>query len=352
MKKNTFKKAISAVAVSALALTASSVSAFAAITDKGVEYGLDPKDGSAAAVKPHAVVTKEVLKADEAANKIVKVTIDIEGAEGTDVKKGYCTTGFHVYWDDRLTVVPDEDLEINAVSGNAITSLGKAVENNGANGLMLATDGSADLGLKGTMWTIQLKVPADAKAGDVYPIDIAYQWDPSKGDLFTDNKDSAQGKLMQAYFFTKGINSATNPSDDPYLVSAGATFADGYIAVEGPEETTTTTTSTAAPGTTTTAPASSTSTAAPGTTTTAPASSTSTAAPGTTTTAPASSTSTAAASSTGADSSSTAKTTTGKSGSDNKKSDSPKTGVTGVGVAAAGLAVAIGTAFALKKKED
>ena len=35
-----------------------------------------------------------------------------------------------------------------------------------------------------------------------------------------------------------------------------------------------------------------------------------------------------------------------------KTTDSPKTGVTGVGVAVAGLAVAVGTAFALKKKED
>ncbi len=198
------------------------------LQDKSKPYELSPKDGSDAITKPKLEVTKKVFtSAEEAAGQVVKIELIISGAE-----KKYCTTGFHVYWDDRLTVVPDEDLEINAVSGNAITLLGRAFENNGANGLMLATYGSADSGLKGTMWTIQLKVPADAKAGDVYPIDIAYQWDPSKGDLFTNNKDDEQGKLMQAYFFTKGINSSQNPSTDPYLIAAGVAFADGYIAID------------------------------------------------------------------------------------------------------------------------
>ena len=314
MKKNTLKKAISAVAVSALALTASSVSAFAAITDRGMEYSLDPKDGSAATNKPVITATKKIFNTpDEAAGQVVTISIDVSGVADAS----FCTTGFHVYGDDRLEV--QEFRKAYAKTGDAIGSLSPAQEKNGANGVMLTTMGTGDDGYPGTMWTIDLKVPANAEKGDVYPIDIAYQWDPSKGDLFTDNKDTAQGKLMQAYAFTQGTNSSSNPSTEKYLVKAGATFADGYIAIKDDDpETTTTTTSTSSTTTTT------------GSTTSANAEST-----------------TGAAQSTGA------QTTTAKSNSsDNKKTDSPKTGVTGVGVAVAGLAVAVGTAFALKKKED
>ena len=107
-----------------------------------------------------------------------------------------------------------------------------ATENNGANGVFVASGAVGDYGYDGAMCTIDLKIPACAKNGDVYPIDIAYQWDPSKGDLFTNNKDDEQGKLMQAYFFTEGINSSQNPSTDPYLIAAGVAFADGYIAID------------------------------------------------------------------------------------------------------------------------
>mgnify|MGYP003320904214 CR=1 FL=1 len=133
-----------------------------------------------------------------------------------------------------------------------------------------------------------------------------------------------------------------NPNTDPVL--ADYKFAEGYIQVDGavtePTTTSTTqiTTTTAAPTTTTTAAPTTTTTAASTTTTVSSAVSTTT---------------TVAESSTAADSTSTTKaqSTTTKKGS-GKSSDSPKTGVTGVGVAVAGLAVAVGTAFALKKKED
>nr|MCR5730300.1 NPXTG-anchored protein [Ruminococcus sp.] len=46
------------------------------------------------------------------------------------------------------------------------------------------------------------------------------------------------------------------------------------------------------------------------------------------------------------------KTTKNKTTTKGKAQDSPVTGVAGVGVAAAGLAIAVGTAFALRKKED
>ena len=70
-----------------------------------MEYGLDPKDGSAATNKPVITATKKVFDtAEEAAGATVQVTIDVSGvADGS-----YCTTVFHVYWDDRLEVVENK----------------------------------------------------------------------------------------------------------------------------------------------------------------------------------------------------------------------------------------------------
>ena len=319
MKKNSLKRAFTAVAATALALTASSVSAFAALENNGMEYNLTPKDGSASELKPTLEVTKVVGKASELAGKNVTVEFKVSGVDGK-----YATTGYHIYWDDRLAVVPAKT-GAYAKKGEALADVDATkAENNGANGVFVACSSSADYGYDGVMWTVELTVPADAKAGDVFPIDVAYEIDNESGtgDLFTQNKPNTDtAKLMQAYFFTQGIN---NQASDPYLVKAGATFAEGYIALEEEEETTTTTTTT--------------------TTTSAT----------TTTTSAKTTTSASTTSGTGTSSSTTAQTTTTKkgSGSGSKTTDSPKTGVTGVGVAVAGLAVAVGTAFALKKKED
>ena len=308
MKKNSLKRAFTAVAATALALTASSVSAFAALENNGMEYNLTPKDGSASELKPTLEVTKVVGKASELAGKNVTVEFKVSGVDGK-----YATTGYHIYWDDRLAVVPAKT-GAYAKKGEALADVDATkAENNGANGVFVACSSSADYGYDGVMWTVEFTVPADAQAGDVFPIDVAYEIDNESGtgDLFTQNKPNTDtAKLMQAYFFTQGIN---NQASDPYLVKAGATFAEGYIALE--EETTTTTTTTSATTTTTSA---------------------------------------STTSGTGTSSSTTAQTTTTKkgSGSGSKTTDSPKTGVTGVGVAVAGLAVAVGTAFALKKKED
>ena len=328
MKKNTLKRAFSAVAASALALTVSSVSAFAAISDKSSEYNKDPKDGSTAASKPVVEVTKKVFDdATSAQGQTVTVTVKL-GGENVDAK--YCTTGFHIQWDDRLTVVPSRTgnyAKAAAGDDSAIGELGSEQQQNGTNGVFVCTMGKADAGFTGDMWSIDLQVPADAKAGDVFPIDVYYDaaGEGGRADLFTNNADDNEGKLMQAYFFTKGINNASNPNTDPLL--ANATFAEGYIAVKDtpvPTTTEATTTTTTAASTTTTTAATTTTTAADTT-----------------------------ASTTAADTTTKAQTTTKKdNGNGSKTTDSPKTGVTGVGVAVAGLAVAIGTAFALKKKED
>ena len=121
---------------------------------------------------------------------------------------------------------------------------------------------------------------------------------------------------MQASAFVKGIYnedrafgaSAANVEKVAALANINTTM-DAYVAIadEEPVETTATT-ATAAPSSSTTA--------ASGATTSAKASSST------------------------------------KSATTTKAADAPKTGVAGCGVAVAGLAVALGTAFVLRKKED
>ena len=183
------------------------------ISDNGDKY-IFTDDVDSAKSKPVINVSKTTIDADSAKGKIVNVDIDISGK---NIDKKFCTTGFHIFWDDRLTLVP-VDSKTPAYAGNAINGMSyEMVIINEKNGLMFATCDSADNGISGNLLTLQFKLPDNAKSGDVYPIDIAYQSKPLMSDLFTNNKDDSDGRLMQAWFFTKGINSADNPSDDSLL---------------------------------------------------------------------------------------------------------------------------------------
>jgi hypothetical protein len=362
MKKNSLKKVLAGAAVTAMAASMASMTAFA-----DAQNGYDMAKIQSSAVQPKITVTKEVLTLEEAkANPTRTISISVEGANAK-----YCSTGMHFYYDNRLEAVKDPFGRVNVGKGPAINYL-SAVEykedptavdynttDNKFGGVFFSTAGNADMGLDGVMFTLEFTIPDDAKEGDVYPFNILYRENEYGTDLFAAKaKTEESSKLMQAYAFTLGINSPQNlyasSADEPANVKAvmDGTEYDGYIAIEGPAETTTTTTT--APATTTT-----TTTAAPVVTTTkAPATTTATAAPVTTTEAPASSTTAAPGS--------TAKTTGGKTTAKTtakatakttakttaKATNAPKTGVAGVGVAAAGLAIAVGTAFVLRKREE
>ena len=221
-------------------------------TDSYNSGTLDPEDSE---VKPHLDVTKMyIADPSDAAGKIVTVKFDLSGA---NLK--YASSAFHVYWDDRLELITERN-NIFAEKGRAISDLSVLQKPAAKNGVFLCTFNSDnDFGKDGTMWEINFKLPNNVKGNDVFPIDVVYENNAQGGDLFANSDpDSDSSKLMQAYFFTKGINSKENPSDDPILVNAGYTYADGYIAVGPDPDTTTivsstTTTVTSKPATTTTA---------------------------------------------------------------------------------------------------
>ena len=322
MNKNSLKKVMSALAVAAVAASATSVVASAAQYPDGDKTDLT-NYGTSADAKTNPVLTinvegkgNEVVydKASDIAGKTITCTLDVSGA---NLK--YASTGLHVFFDSRYELVLNEKGKA-ATKGAAIEDIMPAAPKEdptapeGFKGFFVATAGEEDAGLDGTMWTFQLKVPEDAKKGDVFPIDIIYRNEGAE-DLFINKAVDEDGCNMQASAFVKGIfnedrafgASAANVEKVAALANINTTM-DAYVAIadEEPVETTATT-ATAAPSTTTTA--------ASGATTSAKASS-----------------------------STKASTTAAK--------DAPKTGVAGCGVAVAGLAVALGTAFVLRKKED
>ena len=332
MNKNSLKKAMSALAVAAVAASASSVAALAADYPDGQKTDLTNYGTAAnATVKPVLTISvdgkgNEVVYDDAAdiAGKTITCSLDVSGAAGK-----YASTGLHVFFDSRLELVPN--------SKGAVATKGAAIEDimpskpkadptapEGFSGFFVATAGEADDGQDGTMWTFDLKVPADAKKGDVFPIDIIYR-NESAEDIFINKAVDETGCNMQAYTFVSGIYNSARPfaasSANVAKVAALAnidTTMDAYIAIA--DEVATEPSSEAPATTSSEAPA----------TTTAKAGST---------TAKAGSTTTKAGSTT------TKASTTAKA-------DAPKTGVAGCGVAVAGLAVALGTAFVLRKKED
>lgn len=194
---------------------------------------------NSATVKPKISIAVEgvdkgkVYTCGEAAGREIICELKVSGAQNN-----YSLTGIHVYYSNRLEIVENENRKV-ATKGSAIdnTAPGAPKELNNLpiryKGFFVCTGGEGDCGLDGTMWTFKLKVPNDARVGEVFPIDIIYE----SGDIFmNDNKD----KLMQMYAFTKGIyNSRYNcnfkaNSLDIYncnTLNKIAGYYDGYIAV-------------------------------------------------------------------------------------------------------------------------
>ena len=330
MKKNSFKRVASALAIAAVAASASSM---AAVAD---EYnGFDMADINGSEIKPTVFISVDGTQGGKVfdtdiAGKTVECTLNVTGAANK-----YASTGFHVFFDKRVKLNMDGEYP-DVTQGAAIGKISPGepvIDDTDANmnGFFAATAGSSNRGNDGVMWTFNLVVPADAKAGDVFPIDIVYKSSKNAEDLFVNTEVDKAGNLMQAYVFTKGIynpkenNNFAASAEDVAKCAALADIsksADAYIAIAGgtttTEETTTTTTET-------------TTTTTESTTTSA---------------------TTSAGSTTAKSTTSTAKGSTTKAATSTTKN--PKTGVsgTGAGLAVAGLAVAVATAFVLRKKED
>ena len=319
MKKNTLKSVVSALAVSAVALSASAMTVFAGAAG-GQKYDLGDLDLSKATVKPTLTLSSEKLDYDAAKGATVTITLTVGGAD-----KKYAATGLHVNYDSRLKLIPNEDDEL-ATKGPAGSGLGAEIQPDGTHGIFMATDASGDKGKNCVLCSFDFQLPTDIDInGDKFPIEIVYQTKASAEDLFTNVAKDEVGELMQAYAFTQGVTQ-------------------GVIEVAPSPTTTPTTTRT----TTTTVKSTTSTTSTSKTTSSTSSTSKTTSSTSSTSTVSTSSTSKVSTSSTSAK----AATTTKKAATTGKASNASKTGVAGAGVAVAGLAIAVGTAFAFRKKED
>ncbi|WP_295079936.1 dockerin type I domain-containing protein [Ruminococcus sp.] len=186
--------------------------------------GIDPYDSP---VKPILSVSRIELTLEEArANPTQAVEITIRGAD-----KKYAPTAMHINFDERLTIVDDDGYY--ADRGSAIHKLEDIQYLTGDHCLGLVTAGAGNFGRDGVMWTLHFTLPDDMAEGDVYPICIEYKHPGVTNDLFTNLRNDNEGKMMEAWIFTNGIEH-------------------GYIRIKEPAMTaTTTTTSTTTASTTT-----------------------------------------------------------------------------------------------------
>lgn len=318
MKKNTLRRVVAGLALSAVAVSATSLTAFADFAVGPIldEVNITDEQMEASPSKPILSVSKETLTVAEAkANPTRKVTLSVTGIAADH---GFAATGMHVTFDSSLSVTTAPNGKPEVEEGPAIKYLDQKSYKLNADSVFIATGGSGNYGTNGDIFTFEVTIPQDKIVdGAVFPFNVEYVRQNSTADLFSNVKKDLEGNVMTAYAFSHADN--------------------GYIEIIPDETTSSTTSTTSTTTTTTTTTVTSTDTSSESTST----SSTSTSS--TTSTEPTSSSS-------GAGSSTSSTTSTTKTTAANN--NSPKTGVAGVGVAAAGLAIAVGTAFVLRKKED
>lgn len=210
MKKNTLKRAFSALAVSAMAVSATSLSASALYSvnnqdDKEApyvneyDYPHGQLDASTSEVKPHIWIDKVELSLEEAkANPVQSINVNVEGAANE-----VSTIGIHVIYDTRITLTPDEygDYYTSGPATAKFSPDGQFVEP----GLMTITGIASSEALRnGVMYTLNFTIPDDVYAGALYPIGIRYQSAGNTTDLFYSSDEDERAKLMMAWTFTQG----------------------------------------------------------------------------------------------------------------------------------------------------
>ena len=219
-------------------------------------------------------------------------------------KDGFAATGLRLFYDEKLTPVLKEDGKPKTAKGEACDAVVSKFSHNAEKHIIgLGTMGDDPETDNGLMYTVEITVPTDAKAGDKFPMTLEV-------DKWLDAKTNAiEYATVNGYIFIAGGETTTVSSDTTTTTTTTTTSSS--------VTTTTTTSSSSATTTTTTVSSDGSTTTTTGTTKGANVVQTTTAKPGTT-----------------------------------SNTTATKTGDAGVGVAVAGLLLAAGTAVVAKKKKD
>lgn len=194
--KKMFKKFVSLSVAAVILASATALQAFAGAA-KGDEYDLGGLDVSQATVKPTISITQQSISyAEYKANPVRTIEVKIAGADGK-----YDNAGFSVKVDDRLKLVKDEFGDI-ALAGQALKRSMFEAFPEGDNGFRVLIASAGEKNKDGVMFTFQVELPGENGDFTKYPIEIYYNKDT---DLFTNALMDEEGKLMEAWTFTQGI---------------------------------------------------------------------------------------------------------------------------------------------------
>lgn len=196
--KKFFKRCFAVTAAASMLLVSSAVHAFAAGKAKGDEYDLTGIDLTKAIVKPTISISCEKLPNTEAKSSPVRtVNVIMKGAD-----KAYANAGFTIRFDERLTLVKNEDGDI-ATLGPACSRCHSTFISDTEHGFRTIIMGSDNVGRDGVMLSFDVKLPDDPdNKGGKYPIELYY----SVGDLFSNVSMDEESRLMEAWLFTQGID--------------------------------------------------------------------------------------------------------------------------------------------------
>lgn len=139
------------------------------------------------------------LEPEYAPGKIQRVYFSIIGAE-----EAVNYVKFHFFYDTRLTVVKNTKGDV-ITPGKAFADFttGSAMVEEGQIAFY-ASSNEAKL-VNGSLFTVDLLVPEDAEAGELYPFGLSYVDDGIVCDMFINSEKNEAGKLQMTYIFTKGI---------------------------------------------------------------------------------------------------------------------------------------------------
>ena len=145
--------------------------------------------------KPEFRLSRTEVYLEDAVGRKEQLVISVEGAD-----KLYCDTLLYVYYDKHLKIG-----EIK--KGAAIDEL-TAVNVMGETGdfVVLTTCGKADLGKDGVMWTIDVTLPDDCKAGDEYAFEIGKSKYGKLQPLFSNFAYDEKATAMTQYIFSSGLD--------------------------------------------------------------------------------------------------------------------------------------------------
>ncbi|MCR5601657.1 MAG: hypothetical protein K6G33_13045 [Ruminococcus sp.] len=220
--KNLFAKIISFTTAVSLLFVSTTTQVFAAGKALGDEYDLSELDLSKAQTTPVITISQEEIPYEEAiSNPVRTVSVSISGAQ-----KAYANAGFTIRFDDRLTLIKDEDDEL-AVPGKALRSCHSMFCHDTDHGFRAIVASPDNVGRDGEMFSFTVKLPDNiSDKGGTFPIELYYN---KENDLFTNIDVDDNSKLMEASLFSQGIEQGFIKVQPKTSQPIGDTNNDGKI---------------------------------------------------------------------------------------------------------------------------